>query len=42
MGGGGSIAQWFAYLRPDPASLGLIPSIPEIFSASLRFISGAG
>ena len=26
-----SIAQWLAYLLPDPATPGLIPSIPEIF-----------
>ena len=31
-GGGGSIAQWLAYLFPDPAAPGLIPNIPEIFS----------
>ena len=28
---GGSIAQWLAYLLPDPAALGLIPSIPKNF-----------
>ena len=27
--GGGSIAQWLAYLVPGPAAPGLIPSIPE-------------
>ena len=30
--GGGSIAQWLAYLLPDPAAPGLIPSNPEIVS----------
>ena len=29
---GGSIAQWSAYLLPHSAALGLIPSIPQIFS----------
>ena len=29
---GGIIAQWLALLHPDPAALGLIPTIPkEIF-----------
>ena len=32
VGHGGSIAQWLAHLLPDPAALGLVPSIPEIFS----------
>ena len=32
VGGGGSIAQWQAYLLPDPAAMGSIPIIPEIFS----------
>ena len=27
--GGGSIAQWIAFLFPDPADRGLIPSVPE-------------
>ena len=26
---GGSIAQWLAYLLPDPADRGLIPSVPK-------------
>ena len=26
---GGSIAQWLAYLLPDPAAPGLIPSVPR-------------
>ena len=26
------MAQWFAYLLPDPAGPGLIPSFPDIFS----------
>ena len=26
---GGSIAQWLAYLLSDPATLGLIPCVPE-------------
>ena len=30
--GGGSGAQWLAYLLSDTAALGLIPIIPEIFS----------
>ena len=30
--GGGSIALWLAYLLPDPAEPGLIPSIPEKIS----------
>ena len=29
---GGSIAQWLAYLLPDPAALGLIPSVPKKIS----------
>ena len=29
---GGSIAQWLAYLLPEPAAQGSIPIIPEIFS----------
>ena len=28
----GSIAQWLAHLLPDPAALGLMPSIPKICS----------
>ena len=28
----GSTTQWFAYLLPDPAALGLILSIPEFIS----------
>ena len=28
---GGTIAQWLAYLFPDPAALGLIPSVSGIF-----------
>ena len=31
-GGGGNIAQWFAYLLPDPAAPGLIPSIAKNIS----------
>ena len=27
---GGSKAQWLAYMFPDPAAPGLIPTIPEI------------
>ena len=27
----GSIAQWLAYLLPDPAATDSIPSIPDIF-----------
>ena len=29
---GGSIAKWLTYLYPDPAALGLIPSIPKKLS----------
>ena len=32
IGGGGSIAQWLAYLLPDPAGLALNPSIPKLLS----------
>ena len=32
MGGGGSIAQWWAYLLLDSAAPGLNPSVPEFFS----------
>ena len=41
-GAGGRMAQWLAYLLPDPAGLGLILSITDIFdeekmpSAALR------
>ena len=31
-GGGCRMAHWFAYLLPDPAGTGLIPSIPDTFS----------
>ena len=27
-----SVVKWLAYLLPDPAAPGLIPSIPKIFS----------
>ena len=37
-GGGGIIAQWLAFLHPDPA--GLIPSIPkEIFIAEFFVVA---
>ena len=28
----GSVAQWLAYLLPDPGALGSIPSFPDIVS----------
>ena len=31
----GSIAQWLAYLLPDPAATGSIPSIPGVFSVEI-------
>ena len=44
---GGSLAQWLAYLLPDPAASGSNPCIPNIFteeklSMLLRLINGAG
>ena len=30
-GEAGSVEQWIAYLLPDPAAPGLIPSVPKIF-----------
>ena len=30
----GSIAQWLAYLLPDPAALGSIPSIPKLVNVA--------
>ena len=30
--GGGIIAHWLAYLLPDPAAFGSIPSIPKKIS----------
>ena len=46
IGVGGSIAQWLAYLLPDPAVLGFIPSITKLSSVEkwlmlLRLIKGA-
>ena len=43
---GDNIAQWLAYLLSDPATSGLIPSIPEIFPEEIflimvRLINGA-
>ena len=32
---GGSIAKWLAYLLPDPATPGLIPSIPKKFQIKI-------
>ena len=29
---GGSVAQWLAYLPTNPAALGTVPGIPEIFA----------
>ena len=45
--GGDSIAQWLAYLLPDPSSSGLIPSAPKFFfrkklSTFLKLINGTG
>ena len=34
---GGSISQWLAYLLPDPAAPGSIPSIPLKFSEEKVF-----
>ena len=31
-GGGGSIAQWLAYLLPDPFALSSVPKNPKIYS----------
>ena len=36
---GGSIAQWLAYLLPDPVAPGLIPNAPEKFSEDKMLMS---
>ena len=33
---GGSIAQWFAYLLPNPAVPVLIPSVPDFLSEEIK------
>ena len=45
-GKGGIMVEWLAYLLPDPADVGSIPSVPEIpqrikLSMLLRFINGS-